>query len=391
MAGRGDASYLRRFNSVAVLRALHRGGPYTITALAKAAGVSRPTCEEAVSDLKAQGWITEADQADGPRAPGRPARRIRFQAEAGYVAGMDIGAHKVLVLVSDLRGDPLVRHRIDVDPSLGAEERLALAWRTLGTALTRKDDAGPHRLLAAFVGTPGVVNTAGTVHISSVIPGWSGLKLGDRMRNHLVELGADPARLRSGVENDVNLAALAEHWCGVAQGVDDVVFLHAGHRMGAAALIGGKPHRGRHGAAGEIGGLSALNWTRSYEELLSHELAGDDPRRRIERIFTAAASRADGRAGVLVDSFARNMAAGIAAMVAAVDPELVVLGGGVSLAGRVLLDTVHRHLDDQCLFPQRVTASHLGDEAVALGAISMGLRSVEEELFSSDQPLLDAP
>ncbi|MCM2423246.1 ROK family protein [Streptomyces sp. RKAG293] len=388
---RGDSSYLRRINSVAVLRALHAGSSFTISALAKAAGVSRPTCEEAINELLAQGWAAEAhiDQT-GPRRPGRPARRVRFRAEAAYVAGLDIGAHKVLTLLTDLSGTVVASCRATVQPDFSAEERLAVARKTVTGALAAAPGEGHPSLLAVVVGTPGVVDAEGKAFAPTVMPEWNGLPLGDRARRFFGTLARDGTRTWTGVENDMNLAALAEHWWGAARGVDDVVYLHAGYRMGAAVLIGGRPHRGRHGAAGEIGTLSVLNWVDAYRQLLSYDPPNGGTAEQVERIF-AAASGKDRRASALVENFARGMADGLAAMVLSVDPELVVLGGGISQAGAALLDPVRGHLEPQCPFPPRVVTSTLGDEAVALGAVRLCLDHVEKELFDADSHPADAP
>ncbi|MEV6583788.1 ROK family protein [Streptomyces sp. NPDC051582] len=383
---RGDASYLRRLNSVAVLRAFYEDGPFTISAVAAAAGVSRPTSEEAVADLVAQGWLAEAE-TEGPRQPGRPARRFKFRADAAFVAGVDIGAHKVLTLVADLSGAVIGTHQVAVTPKMSAVDRLAAARQSVRGAL-ESCGAGLSDLLAIVIATPGVVSDDGTVLMTSVLPEWTGMALGAQARDSLRALTGDTPTAWISVENDMKLAALAEHWTGAAQGVDQVVYLHAGHRMGAAVVIEGRPHRGQHGAAGEIGSLPALDWVSSYAKLLSYDPPGDADQ-QVERLFIAAGSDTDERAAALVESFARDIANGLAALVLTIDPELVVLGGGISRAGHTLLDPVTRHLQPQCLFPVRTAVSTLGSEAAALGAVRTGLDRVERMLFTVEAPLAD--
>ncbi|WP_370153679.1 ROK family transcriptional regulator [Streptacidiphilus sp. EB129] len=389
---RGDSSYLRRVNSVAVLRVLHEGDAYTLTSLAKAAGVSRPTCEESVNDLIAQGWIAEAEaDSSGQRQPGRPAKRFRFRTDAAYVAGVDIGAHKILALLTDLSGQVIASCRAAVRPDLGAEERLAVARRTVTGAMDAAPGADPRSLLAVVTGTPGVIDAQGNVLASTVMPQWTGLPLGERSRRFFGILTQGGRGAWTAVENDMKLAALAEHWRGAARGTDDVVYLHAGYRMGAAALIGGRPHRGRHGAAGEVGSLAILDWANTYRQLQSYDPPLGEATEQIERIFAAAGVGNDARATDLVDAFARDMANGLAAMVLSLDPEIVVLGGGISQAGAALLNPVRKHLEAQCLFPPRLVVSTLGDEAVALGAVRLCLDEIERQLFDSETHLLDAP
>src|SRR4029077_20065857 len=100
------------------------------------------------------------------------------------------------------------------------------------------------------LGVPGVIDAKkGTLQLTTPnIPGLEGRAFGDELR---VQLGIDVT-----LENDVNLAAVGEHWAGVAQGVDDFAFLSVGTGMGMALVLGGELHRGNHGADRE--GHSAL-------------------------------------------------------------------------------------------------------------------------------------
>lgn len=182
-------------------------------------------------------------------------------------------------------------------------------------------------------------------------------------------------------ENDMRLAALAEQWRGVAVGVPDLVYIHAGHRLGAAVLIDGKPYRGHRGAAGEIGTLGLLDWANSYRRLLSYAPDSTTIDATL-RVFTDL-REGNTLAREFVDRFARDMATGVAVMSMTIDPTLVVVGGGISLAGDAIIEPVRRHLVDLCLFPPDIEASNLGDESVALGAVRFGLQQVEARLFGA--------
>jgi predicted NBD/HSP70 family sugar kinase len=184
------------------------------------------------------------------------------------------------------------------------------------------------------------------------------------------------------VENDANLAALAEHWRGAAVGVDDVIYLLASHRLGAGILIGGRVHRGFGGAAGEIGALRLLHWDSAARHLARFNLPvpEEDLDTVAERIF-AEARVGDGGALAIVEDFAHDLAAGIAAMASTIDPELVVIGGRTARGGDVLTAPVQRRLGSLCLRAPRVVVSVLDDEAVALGAVRTALDHVERDIF----------
>ncbi|NEA56547.1 ROK family protein [Streptomyces sp. SID13666] len=375
----GDPSALRRRNLATMLGRMYGQGAQTVTELARSTGLSRPTCEEGVIELVAQGWATEVAPPDptAARQPGRPAKRYEFNAQAGRVLGVDVGAHKILVTVADLRGKVTSVRRTEVDPALAAKERLAAMGDAVTACLAASaPSADRNPLLAAVIASPGIIDAEGRVLLSNVLPEWTGLNLAEELARILGPGSVDgPIR----AENDMRLAALAEQWKGVAAGVPDLVYIHAGHRMGAAVIIDGKPYRGRRGAAGEIGTLGLLDWGNSYRRLLSYvpdSTTGD----ATLRVFTDLRDGND-RARELVDRFARDLATGVAVMSMTLDPSLVVVGGGISRAGDDITAPVRRHLTDLCLFPPDVEASSLGDESVALGAVRHGLQQVEERLF----------
>ncbi|MBC6462852.1 ROK family transcriptional regulator [Actinomadura sp. HBU206391] len=372
----GDPSVLRRLNSVATLRALRGAGETTLTELANRLSLSRPTTEGALSELAARGLVEEV-APDAGRRLGRPARRYRFRAEAGYALGIEINANRTLAYAADLDGRVVGRHRAELEVGWTSRERLSAVRATVRSCL---DDAGVDRsrLWAVAAGTPGVIDSGGRVAICTVVPDWQGVHLAR-------ELGRGfPFPVL--VENDANLAAVAERWRGAAQNVDDMVYVLAGLHTGAGVVIGGRLHRGRWGAAGEVGTLPELGLRDTATELAGFG-APPGPEKRADRaaeqVLTAART-GDPAALARVDQVAGRMARGIAAMVLALDPEMVIVGGALTLAGDVLVAELRRHLQPLCLGPTRIEASTLGDESVGLGAVRLALDRIEEDLLRLD-------
>ncbi|NUW37406.1 ROK family transcriptional regulator [Nonomuraea sp. SMC257] len=372
----GDASLLRKLNSAAVLRILREAGVATLSELARAARVSRPTAEVIVEDLIAEGWAEECGEEQGDRQRGRPARRFRFRASAGHVAGVGIGASHVRAMVADLNGEVVASHKAPTHETMTAAERLDVV---AGLVSAVADGAGLSMagLAAVGVGTTGVVDNAGRVVKSTVLPGWTGLDLRGELGRRL----APPVL----VENDMRLAVLAEHWRGVARGHDDVVYLFTGHRLGLALLIGGRPHRGAHAAAGEIGRQARDHWSAFRHvfdyalesepgELRSHQQAAD---------FAIARARGgDERALAAVTAFARHLGEGLLTLVNPLDPEMVVVGGRLARAGDLLVEPIQHYFDQVCYYPPKVVASGLGSDCVTLGAVRWALDRADDLLFS---------
>lgn len=361
----GDRSLLRRMNLLALLQRM-MDGPQTLTQLADATGLSRTAVDAIVDDLVPLGWAAVIDP--GPRVgAGRPARGFRFRAEVGYVVGIDIGPHKIEVQISDLAGRDVLMTRAEVVESLGAAERLRVAIDLVHSALAwagiSLDD-----VWVAAVGTPGVVQDGVVQHVLEMV-GWQGLDLASAMKD---ALGCHVV-----VENDVNLAVLAEHWLGVAKDATSIVYVLVGNRTGASIMTAGQLFRGFAGGAGELGALPELGWLHSQEHLSGVVVDGRELSRA--EIFQSAAA-GNAIAADAVDRFSNAIATGVAAYVLALDPEMVVIGGGVSAAGASFLEPLQRHVQERTITHPEIRLSALADRSVALGAVRLGLDVVQGRL-----------
>ncbi|MFH8222204.1 ROK family protein [Streptomyces sp. NPDC018057] len=378
----GDPSLLRRINSAVVLHALRATDCATLTEITRVTGLSRPTVEGVVEDLMEAGLVAEKAAEEGAaRRQGRPARRYRFRAEAGHLLGLEIGPHRVAALLSDLDGRVLGAQAKEVGKTADADERLE-RLRTAVAELLRRAGVPRSSLRAVGVGTPGIVEAGGIVRLGTALPGWTGLNLGERLSRSF--------RCPVLVENDANAAAVAEHWKGAATDSDDVVFVLAGLSPGAGSLIGGRLHRGFGGAAGEIGALHLLGRGVTPETLLS---TTDQPLHPLDEQAVAAvfaqARKGDQQAVAAMDRFIQRLVHDVAALVLALDPELVVVGGwAAGLDG--VLEPLRGELARYCLRTPQVTLSMLGEAAVATGALRLALDHVEEELFAVESKVAAA-
>ncbi|WP_394428762.1 ROK family transcriptional regulator [Streptomyces sp. SGAir0957] len=374
-----DLAALRGLNTAVVLRALRRESPQTVSTLATSTGLSRPTVEALVEELAGQGWIAETDVPAAGRAPGRPARRFRFRAEAGHVIGVDIGLRKLVLLLARLDGEVVARHREEFPADLPGADRIELLRTRLRRFLTDQG-LGPDDVWSVGVGVPGMVDDTGRI-LSVVVPDWTDLDLARRL--------ADDVPCRVFVENDVNLAVLAEHWRGAAMLADDVACVLVGRRISCGVMIDGKLHRGRRGGAGELGILPQLGL-----EEAGKVLAWDGARRDGESgsdALARAVRAGDPGAVDVLDRYLAGVAPGIAALVLALDPELLVLSGALAPVGPPLGPLLTGHLRPLTLHVPRIAVSTLGREGVALGAVRRALDAVEAQLPHTAAPLRPSP
>ncbi len=241
----------------------------------------------------------------------------------------------------------------------------------------------------ATVGSPGVFEPdEGYVMLAPNLPGWGRHGLVEAVRR---ELGTNVA-----FENDVNLATLGEQWRGLGKEVPSFVYLHVGTGVGMGIVVNGELYRGSRGAAGEIGYLplaaadphDPTNRRRGALEgaigaagiVRTARQLGVSPPLTPKKVFSAA-RRGDPRARRVVELVAERIALAVAAVAPVLDPELVVLGGGVGQNGDLLLPLIERELGALSPFEPRVEVSALGEDAVLQGAVSLALEEAQELLF----------
>lgn len=363
---------VRELNLLRVLREIRSGEGVTTTELIRATGLSRPSVTSLVTELIELGWIDVVDPTSDGQG-GRPPQRFRFRAGVGTLIGLDIGVHRISVLLANLSGDVLISRKFDVEPTATPTERLIAVDAALESTLT---DAGvsPDGIWAVGAAVTGPVDADGRTSMVSPLPDWAEVDL----VSHLGGRFSCPIR----VENDVKLALLAEHEWGVARGARDIVFILAGQRTGAASMVNGQVVRGHGGAAGEIGALPAVRWSTAIERL--HPLAGSpaslkESERAAWTFEQAQRSNADARK--LVWKYARDVATGAAAVVLTLDPEVVVLGGGSTRWASLWIAEFSAVLNKSVVRMPDVRVSTMGGDHVARGAIRLAMAAVESSLY----------
>ncbi|MGW8482484.1 ROK family protein [Microbacterium sp. NPDC055903] len=368
---------------VAVRLALHlrEHGPHTVTELAQAIEVSRTSVETALGTLEGSGIVADAP-APAAKGAGRPARRYAFQSSAGVVVGVDVGAHSIRVLFADLAG-VVIAHRSadglrpDADGATQLDQVVAVVTEAAvdaGIPLTR--------FRAVGVSLPGIVDDNGRVLASVVIPTWAGIDIVAHLRSAF----ACPIV----VDNGVRLAAVAEHHLGAARLINEVLYLSVGNRIAAGLILEGRPRRGVHNVAGDIGRLAfrGLNARTGQIDWRAADNA--------EAVFRRA-EQGDAEARRELDAFVDELAHGIATLVMTVDPAIVVIGGGLSLARERLLvplrEAVATHIGLPIDVP--IVGARLGAEAAAHGALAFAFARCTSDIYGipqmSSPPLTPLP
>jgi predicted NBD/HSP70 family sugar kinase len=374
---------LKDLNHRTVLETIRSGAPISRAQISRRAGISKPTVSLALQSLLEAGLVRET-----PPQPGRPTYGATFfelVPEAGLVLGLDLGARFLRGAICDLRGDVRARQDVELDGADAAQAIDAIA--ELRTTLAAASGLATALIDGAVVGVPGVVEAdSGLLRLATNVPGLEGRDWGAELRARL--------GLTVTVENDINLAAIGEGWRGVADGVEDFVFLSVGTGLGAGLVLRGELHRGRNGAAGEVDLVAAgrdddIDPCAAAVSALAARLVAENGSRTSLRapfdgpgIF-AAARAGDEIARAVVDEEARRIALHIAPISAVTDIALVVLGGGIGVNADLLLDPIRTKLARWLPYPPRVEVSSLGDAAVLTGALAVGLRAAVDNVFAN--------
>ncbi|MPY53230.1 ROK family transcriptional regulator, partial [Streptomyces acidicola] len=236
-------STARAINDRLALRLLQQEGPLTAGRLKQLTGLSRPTVADLVERLMAAGLIEIVGES-GEQRRGPNARLYGIVADRAHLAALDVRTEGVTVVISDLLGTELGRASLPIADDTGTgpavEQAVALVERAA-------KEAGADPLHTVGIGAPGLIDPAtGELRNSSGLPEWHRrlvAALGERL----------PARVI--VENETNLAALAEQRDGAADDRDTFVLLWLGLGTGAAVVLDGRLRRGASGGTGEIGFL----------------------------------------------------------------------------------------------------------------------------------------
>ncbi|MEU9894421.1 ROK family transcriptional regulator [Streptomyces phaeochromogenes] len=390
-------STARAINDRLALRLLQQEGPLTAGQLKQLTGLSRPSVADLVERLAAAGLIGVVGES-GEQRRGPNARLYGIVADRAHLAALDVRTEGVTVLVSDLLGSVLAEASVPIgdgtDTGPAVEQAVTLVERTA-------KEAGVERLHTIGVGAPGLIDPAtGELRDSSGLPEWH-RRLAAALQERL------PARVL--VENETNLAALAEQRDGAAQDRDTFVLLWLGHGIGAAVVLDGALRRGASGGTGEIGFLpvpgtsampSATDCEGGFHSLAGAaaitELAGrhgivapaapHEPYAAAlvrEAVARVEADAGDPSASGFLDTLAERVALGAASVVAVLDPGCLVLAGEIGGAGgEVLAARVQDRVARMSPLPTEVRAGTLGGGAVLRGALLMARDGAQDELFA---------
>ena len=369
--------------------------------LARQLGLSRSAITTIINDLMETGTIRESAKKTG--TSGRPRTLLEITPEAGFVAGIDMGAKHLRIAISNFRAQVLsekeIPFDISKDPNLciqQADELLKELLTEAGLKLTQLEAIG--------FGVPGPISSdVGMVIAPPIMPGWDQFPI----RKTLEDMWGLPVS----VNNDAELGALGEWAYGAGRDASDLAYIKVGTGIGAGLLIDGRIYRGSTGSAGEIGHLTiniegplCTCGNRGCLEALSggdaiarqaREAVKKKTYTRLANIpldevsaksVARAAQRGDLISQKIMEKAGENLGIALAGLVNIFNPDMIVVGGGVAQIGDLFLEPIRKTVKERstpaATTNVRITAALLGKRSSSTGAIvqalSVALHAVAE-------------
>mgnify|MGYP005852781287 CR=1 FL=1 len=380
---------MRKLNSSAILDLIREQGPIARSEIARRLSMSIPTVMRIIDCLMQEDLVRWSGSSEA--SGGRPRSLLEFNGSRYTVIGLDLGGTKMFGTMADLDGKILQEIYIPWNGE-DAQQSVESVCRLIEHLMQANQLEG-RRIRGIGVGAPGVTLFEEGVVTWAPSLGWRDLPLKKILQ--------DRFGLPVAVENDVNLAALGEYGFGAARGASSLVCLAVGTGIGAGIVIDRKIYRGFHQSAGEIGylppdvsylgrrydrfgALESLTSGSGIEQRALHVLRTlnlQDPVKGVtaEEVFQAA------RAGQewalhIVSETVDYLSFAVAIIGALIDPEVIVLGGGVARSAELLIGPILQRLEGVVPSPIRLVHSTLGSRAAVMGAIMLVLDTTTERV-----------
>lgn len=367
----GNQELIKKINRRLVLKKIKDSGTISRVQIARELNLSKSTVSSIVDGLIEKQVIIETGEAVPPKGGGRPARMLIYNPQSKYGIGIDIGGTKILIVITDLAGKIVLKKKL---PTTNKVEEIVKETRESIAHVNLKE----HDIIGMGVGVPGTVDNDGMV-IRAKSLSWFNLRLKDILEKEF------PFPVVVG--NDVNMAACGEQWLGSGAKSDDMFFISIGTGIGSAIISNGRIIDGYQFRAGEACYLTDVEDIRNKQfnvlgepGTLERKISGDALGacgRSAEALF-AAYSQGEPEAVGIIKNFILYLSVTIANVISLLNPERVVMGGGVSDSLPLVLYEIRDTVNMLTPIKADICLSSLGNQAGALGAIATAITHVEE-------------
>ena len=373
----------------AILKLIRIKGPISRKEIAQSLDVSLPTVSNKVGELLSLGIVREI--ASGGSGKGRKPSLLEYNRDSGYVIGVDIGGEYIRTALSNMVGEIVSKTEVPALTYRGMDSIIDRVAQTIDE-VTEQAGVDAARILSMGVGLPGILGDRSEKTFLSPF-------LDHATASRLVNLLRSRYNVPIRIENDVDMAVIGEKWKGAAKGHRDIVYVNLGLGLACGIIINGELYRGAHGAAGEIGFMVLdkmhVQGTHTTRGALEQRIAGEGVvanllerlekkgidaniifpgERDAEAVFAKAISGNQEAQAVLEETLT-YFAMALANVIAVLNPEIVVIGGGMGIALGDSLDEIKSIAERHIPRMARMVPSALGAMAGVYGALAVALRT----------------
>ena len=370
---------MRGINRTAILELIRREGAISRTEIARKLQVSVPTVLRILDELMADNLVHNTGEKEW--SGGRRRELVELNKSENLTIGVDLGGTKFYGAVADLGGNIIYEDFVYQHGTRG-EESYQLLVKLIQDLLQRIGQRPSQLMRGIGVGAPGITSLDGVVQNAPSLE-WDHFPLAERLRNDF--------HLPVVVDNDVNLAALGELWFGEGQQVDHFVLINIGTGLGAGVVLDGALYRGAHQAAGEIGymmpgreylekdypgfgAMESLTAGFGIAEQARQKLKDTRPADQLINLSAVdvfeAFRQGEEWSFDIVETTVDYLSIVIINLIAVYDPQMIILGGGVSKSADILLPRILKRVQGKIPNIPTLTASKLGLRGAALGAVA---------------------
>jgi predicted NBD/HSP70 family sugar kinase len=386
---RADQTTVRRSNLGVVVRHVAEQAPCSRARIAADTGLTRGTVSSLVSELVELGLLRETGEDERDGRVGRPGQLLEL-GDVHVAVGLEVNVDSLEVSVEDITGTVRYERRVFVDNRRSAAGPVLDRIAGMAVDAIEELERDGAVVVGVAVAVPGLVDQASGTLVRAPNLGWQRLGVVDELRERLPAL---PIR----VENEANLAALAEHWQGAARDVRNFICVFGEVGVGAGIVVDGELYRGAHGFGGEFGHVTvatdgercACGNRGCLETFVGQEViarragvtieSGERMRSVTAELVRRAEAR-DARVLEALDEAGSSLGFGLASAVNLLDLDAVVLGGCFGPLAPWLREHVEAALHGRVLSaewsPCEVRPSAIGELAAARGAAALTLRGL---------------
>lgn len=396
----GSFQLMKSLNRSLILNTIREKGPISRADVAKLTKLTPPTVSNIVKELLESKIVIESTQ--GISRGGRKPTMLIINAKNFYMIGLDVGPKDIKVILTDLNANIVEDFQADIPNDITSDGLLSLMDENIERLLT-DNPIDRQNMIGIGVGMHGMVDVERGVSLFAPILQLRDIPIKEHLENKF--------KMVVKVENDARAMALGEAWFGNANGADSSVCVNVGRGIGAGIIINGKLFHGEHFIGGEIGHMTididgprcscgnygclqalasgpvlaeraAKEIAIGKESLLTQMVDGNLKDISGELVYEAA-KQGDMLSRDLLNETGRYLGIGLTNLIHIINPDRIVVGGGVSKAGHFILDNVKKTIEQRALTTSAkrtdILLSKLGDHATAIGAVSLLL----VELFST--------